>query len=122
MGVMIMKISEVQPGQGKIDVEGLVSEKGEIREFQKFGKVGRVCNAKLQDDSGSISLTLWNEQIDQIQQGAKVRVTNGYAREWQGESQLSTGKFGKLEVLEGGEAPKEEKPSVPEQVDEEVVE
>ncbi len=110
-----MNISEIKPGQGKIDVEGTISDKGDVREFQKFGKVGRVCNAKLKDESGSVAVTLWNEQIDQTQNGAKVKITNGYASEWQGELQLSTGKYGKLEVL-GGEVPE-----IPEEHDEEQV-
>ena len=33
----------------------------------------------------------------------KVKITNGYVSEFQGELQLTTGKFGKLEVLETGE-------------------
>ena len=36
----------------------------------------------------------------------KIHITNGWVGEYQGELQLSTGKFGKLEVV--GEAPAEE--------------
>lgn len=102
-----MKIAELQPKQGNVDIEVEVVEKGDIREFEKFGRSGRVCNAKAKDDSGEIKLSLWNEQIDQVQPGAKVKITNGYVNEWQGEKQLTTGKFGQLEILEEGSAPAE---------------
>lgn len=94
-----MKISEIQERQGKIDVEAEVTEKGEVREFQKFGKEGRVCNAKIKDDSGEVSLVLWNDEIDKISVGDKVKITNGYCNEFRGEKQLTAGRFGNLEVV-----------------------
>ncbi|MBN2112463.1 hypothetical protein JW707_05190 [Candidatus Woesearchaeota archaeon] len=101
-----MEIKDLQPKQGNIEVVGEVIDKGEIREFEKFGKKGRVCNAKIKDATGEITLTLWNEQIDQVNKGDTVHVINGYVNEWQGEMQLTSGKFGKIEVE--GKTPKKE--------------
>jgi len=95
-----MKLSELQARQGNVEVQVEVVKKEEIRTFSKFGKEGRVCNAIVKDASGEMKLSLWNEQIDQVNVGDKVKVTNGYVSEWQGEKQLSTGKFGSLEVVE----------------------
>ena len=95
-----MPIKDLKPRQGNVEVEAVIVDKGEIREFNKFGKAGRVCNAKIKDSTGTIALTLWNEQIEQVHLGDKIKITNGYVNEWQGEMQLTTGKFGKLEVLE----------------------
>jgi len=96
-----MKIEELQPRQGNVEIEAEVIDKGEIRTFEKFGKQGRVCNAKIKDDSGTMTLSLWNEQIDQVNIGSTIKVSNGYVSEYQGEKQLSTGKFGTLEVVDG---------------------
>lgn len=93
-----MEIKDLQPRQGSVEVIGEVIEKGEVREFEKFGKSGRVCNAKIKDASGEIKLSLWNEQIDNVNVGDIVHITNGYVNEWQGEMQLTTGKFGSLEI------------------------
>jgi len=95
-----MAIKDLEVRQGDVDLVIEVVDKGDIREFEKFGKQGRVCNAKVKDESGEISLTLWNEQIDQVNVGDRVHITNGYVSEFQGEKQLTTGKFGKLEVVE----------------------
>src|SRR3989344_41470 len=101
-----MEIVDLKPRQGKIEIVAEVTEKGDVREFNKFGKTGRVCNAKIKDSSGEITLTLWNDDIDNVNVGDKIRIENGYVSEWQGELQLTTGKFGKLEILEKGEEPK----------------
>ena len=85
---------------GPFSVGGDVVEKGDVREFEKFGKTGKVCTAVIKDESGQMNLTLWNEDIDKINVGDKVHVTNGYVNEWQGEMQLTSGKFGKLEVVQ----------------------
>ena len=99
-----MNISEIQVRQGKIDVIGQISDKEEPREFEKFGNKGKVCNATLKDDSGDVKLTLWNDEIDKVNVGDKVKITNGYCSEFQGEKQLTAGKFGNLEVVKEEEA------------------
>ena len=95
-----MKINELKPRMDKVEITAAVAEIGEPREFDKFGKKGRVCNAKISDDSGEVKLTLWNEEIDKVKAGDKVKITNGYVNEFQGEMQLTAGKFGKLEVIQ----------------------
>lgn len=94
-----MEIQDLKANQGKADIVATITEISEPRTFEKFGKPGRVANAKLKDTSGEITLTLWNEQIDQVKVGDKVHITNGWVGEWQGDKQLSTGKFGQLEVV-----------------------
>lgn len=96
-----MQIAELQPKQGNVNLDEVeVTEISPIREFSKFGKAGRVCNATIKDASGSMALTLWNEQIDQVKVGSKLRITDGFVNEWQGVKQLTTGRRGTLEVLD----------------------
>lgn len=99
-----MAIKDLQARQANVNVVAEVIEKGETREFQKFGRTGRVANAKVKDETGEISLTLWNDDIDKVKVGDKIELTNGYVSEWQGEMQLTTGKFGSLRVLDEGSA------------------
>lgn len=95
-----MEIKDLQSNQGNIDLVLLIAKKSASRTFEKFGRPGRVCTATAQDDSGEIKLTLWNEDIDKIEVGDKIHLQNGWCSEYQGEKQLSTGKFGKIEVIE----------------------
>ncbi len=97
-----MQIKDLQPRQGKVEITATVIEKEDARDIATANFSGRVCNAKLQDESGTIKLTLWNDQITQVDNGDKIKIANGYVSEYQGEMQLSTGKFGKLEVVTKG--------------------
>jgi len=108
-----MNIKDLQARQGKVELVGEITEKGQPREFEKFGRSGKVCDSKLKDVSGEIKLSLWNEQVDKVHIGDTVKITNGYVGEWQGELQLSTGKFGQLEVIKSSsDGTKETKKSV----------
>ena len=94
-----MKLNELQAGQGKVDIVVTIVEVKEPRTFNKAGGEGRVANATVEDESGRMTLSLWNEQVAQVKAGDKITITNGYVSEFRGEKQLSTGKFGKLELV-----------------------
>ena len=96
------KISELTVGQGNVEVEGTIKEVGEIRSFNKFGKELSVANGILEDDSGSIRLSLWNEDASRFKSSDKIKVINGYVNEFQGEKQLTSGKFGSIEKIDDG--------------------
>ena len=98
------KISELQVGQGSVEVEATVKELEETKTFNKFGKDLKVRNAVVEDDSASVKLTLWNDDVDKYNVGDKIKITNGYVNEFQGEKQLTAGKFGKIEKVGAGEA------------------
>ncbi len=95
-----LNINELRDGARRVNIEGRVVEKGNTREVQsRYGpETLRVADAVVEDDSGNMKLTLWNEQIDQVQVGDKIRIENGYVTSFKGEIQLNIGKFGKLTV------------------------
>lgn len=91
-----MLINDLKPKQSNFEINAEVIEKESPREFEKFGKKGKVCNAKIKDESGIIKLTLWNEEIDMIKVGDLINIKNGYVSEWNNEKQISIGKFGTM--------------------------
>lgn len=102
----MMEIKDLKPRMGKVEIVVTVKEIFEPREFQKFGKSGKVASAIAVDKTGQVKMSLWNEQVDEVSEGDKVAIKNGYVSEWQGEMQLTTGRFGSLEVV--GEATADE--------------
>ncbi len=96
-----MKIGELQSGMKRVEIEASVVDKGAPRQVKaRFGdEMFNVADAIVQDDSGSIKLTLWNEQIDQVNIGDNIKIENGYVTSFKGEIQLNVGKFGKLSIL-----------------------
>jgi len=91
-----MKIKDVEPNKPVDKLKLEIIEIEEPREFTNFRGSGRVANAKAKDSSGEIKLALWNEQIDKVNVGDKVTIEDGWAKEYRGELQVSTGRFGKL--------------------------
>jgi replication factor A1 len=96
----MVAIKELRDGMKRVDVEGKIVEKGDAREVRsKFkDETYRIVDAVIADESGSIKLTLWNEQIDQVNIGDNVKIENGYVTSFKSEVQLNVGKFGKLSV------------------------
>ena len=84
----------------RVTVEANVVEKGETRQVRSRYKdeTYDVADAVVADETGSIKLTLWNEQIDQVDVGNKVKIENGYVTSWSGQLQLNVGKFGTMTV------------------------
>jgi replication factor A1 len=111
-----MQIKDLKPRMSKVDIVVEVSDIGDAREFSKFGKPGRVATAIAKDETGTVKLTLWNEQIDNVGVGNKVHIKNGFVSEWQGEMQLTTGRMGTIEVVGAQKklGEKEEKKAEPE--------
>jgi len=97
-----MNISELRVGMKNVSVKGRVVEKSETSEvYSRYGyNVHRVVNAKLSDDTGSIKLVLWNEQIDIVNVGDTLQIENGHITQFRGETQLNVGKrYGRLNVI-----------------------
>ena len=101
-----MNVKELKSGQGKVDIQLLVKSVSDVRSFNKYGKELKVANAVGSDDSGEIKISLWNDDITKVNTGDTIQISNGYVSEFNGEKQLSAGKFGKIEVVSGtGAAP-----------------
>jgi replication factor A1 len=93
-------IKDLQDGQKRVSIEAKVVEKSEVREVKsKFkDETYRIVDAVVADETGSIKLTLWNDQINMVNVGDNIKIENGYITSFKGEIQLNVGKFGKLTV------------------------
>ncbi len=96
-----MKLSELKSKQGNVNVEVTVKSIEEPKIINKYGKEIKLANAVVTDGESEIKLTLWNQDVDKVKVGSIVRITNGYVNEFQGEKQLTSGKFGKIEIVDG---------------------
>ena len=95
-----VKICDIKEGDSEINIEAEVMEKSYAREVRsRYGRVLMVADATLKDETGKITLTLWNEQVRQVMVGDKIKIENGYAKSYKNILQLSTGKYGKLTVI-----------------------
>lgn len=95
-----MNIRDLRNGMRRVTVEAKVVEKGEPRQVRSRYKdeTYMVADAVIADETGSIKLTLWNEQIDQVNVDNTVKIENGYVTSFKGEIQLNVGRYGTLTV------------------------
>jgi len=95
-----LKINELKDGMKRVNVIGKVVEKSGVREVTSRYKdeVYRVASATITDGTGNIILTLWNDQIDQVNVNDTVKIENGYITTFRGEIQLNVGRYGTLSV------------------------
>ena len=91
-----LNVKELKSKSAVPEITLEIVSKGEPREFASERGSGKVCNCAAKDETGEISLTLWNEQIDEFGEGDKVKIENGWVSEYKGNVQLSAGKFGKI--------------------------
>jgi replication factor A1 len=95
-----LKINELENGRKNVSIVVRVDEKNEPRQVNSRYKdeTYTVADVVVSDETGTIKLTLWNEQIDQVEVGNTVKIDNGYVSSFRGEIQLNVGKYGTMTV------------------------
>lgn len=94
-----MKISDITRGMSNISIEAKVIDISEPRDVQtRYGKKN-VADALLEDDSGQISLTLWEEKISSVSVGNTIKVSGAFVTSFRDKLQLNIPRNGNIEVV-----------------------
>src|SRR3989344_5590021 len=99
-----LKIREIYAGMKNISTSGKVLRKFEAREFSKENKSGKVCSLIIGDETGTIRLVLWNDQVDSISElneGDTLTLNNIYARDNNGNKEIHLGREGEFSITPG---------------------
>ena len=64
-------VSDLRPKLREVNLKFKVVEKSEPREVtsQKDGSTHKVAEAVIGDETGNIKMTLWDDQIDMLEEG-----------------------------------------------------
>jgi len=103
-----MKIGDLNTYSRRVETIVKVVSKTEPREVTSRAEQSAhsVCEALVGDDTGSVYLTLWDDSIQEVEEGQVLKITNGYVNLFRGSMRLNLGRYGSYEVLE--ESPFEE--------------
>jgi replication factor A1 len=94
------RIKDLKSGMKRVDLEARILEIQKPKSvFTRFGNSATVTNAKVTDETGTIYLSLWNDQIDTVSVGDIIQVENGHVVTFRGERQLRVGKRGHVSVV-----------------------
>jgi replication factor A1 len=101
-----IQIKDLQIGMKRVNLKAKVLEVAKpTLVFTRFGNYASVANALIADETGTVKLCLWNEQIDSISIGDTVQIENASASTFRGERQLRIGKKGILRNVEASSKP-----------------
>ena len=95
------KISDL--GEGKAKFIGKVTGKTDVKEFDTKKGKGQVANVFLADETGSIRLSLWNEQtqyLDEIKKGEVLAISGFVRKDNRGRQEVILGKYGKMKKVD----------------------
>ena len=97
----LVKVETLGPNSREVNVVVKVVSKSEVRNVTgRDYSVHRVADALVGDETGCVVLTLWDENIDKINEEATLRVTNGYVNLFRGNMRLNIGRYGSYQILE----------------------
>ena len=93
------KVGDLTPQSKAVNVTAKVVSKTEIREIPmgRDGSAHKVSDALIGDETGVVYLTLWDDNIEKVNEADTVRIENGYVTLFKGNIRLNIGKYGKLE-------------------------
>jgi len=97
----LIKVEKLGPNSREMNIVVKVVSKSEVRNVTgRDYAVHRVADALVGDETGSVVLTLWDENIDKINEEATLRITNGYVNLFRGNMRLNIGRYGSYQILE----------------------
>lgn len=101
-----VKLSDVRPYQNRFRVVFKVIEKTDEREVgnkNSPGETHRLSNIMVADDSASIVLTAWDDDIDLLEPGRYYSLANGYVNIFRDSMRLARGRYGDFAEVEDAE-------------------
>jgi replication factor A1 len=97
-----VKVGELTPTSRAVNVIAKTVSKSEVRSIAsgRDGAPHRVCDALVGDETGCVYLTLWDDNIEKVNEGDTVSIKNGYVNLFRGNMRLNVGRYGTLEIAE----------------------
>lgn len=104
-----LEIRNVVPLIRDLKLSGRIVSISDIKEFESKGRMGKVVSVVLGDATGTIRLTLWDEQtelVDRLEPGMAVETFGAYTRKNQiSGTEIRLGKKGGIKILEDSNLP-----------------
>jgi replication factor A1 len=95
--VVWSKVKELTQDSKSVNINVKVVSAGEEREIaSKFGGNRRLKEFTVGDDTGTVVMTLWEDQVNLANEGDTVAIENGYITIVRGNMRLNIGKYGKF--------------------------
>ncbi len=92
-----LTVEELDAESDDVEITGTIKRLPTPRAVSTQYGQKRITTVVFEDETGEIDLTLWEEEIDAIEEGADVKIEGAYVREWADDIQLNIGRDGAIE-------------------------
>lgn len=93
---MFIKAKDVRKDMSNISIKGKIISIEEEKRINTINGEARIARAIIEDETGRITITLWNEQIKRARIGSMVEVQRAYVVSYKGNISLNVPKNGKI--------------------------
>ncbi|MFQ6080834.1 MAG: hypothetical protein ACE5OW_04095 [Candidatus Bathyarchaeia archaeon] len=92
-----MNIRDLKPGMNHVNIRVKVLSISEPKQITTgTGIEHEILETKVEDETGSIALVLWDEKVIPIKVGDALQIENGFVTSFKGEWRINVGKYGKV--------------------------
>lgn len=102
-----MTVADLKPDRPVVRLDLIVLRRYPRRMVTGTKYTGAMAAACARDRTGVVGLVLWGEDVDNVRPGTSIRLVRGWCTERDGSLVVSTGRNGRLLLLDA--------PGVPEQ-------
>jgi replication factor A1 len=97
-----MKVEELKPRTRQIELHFQVASIGEQREVvsRRDGSTHNLVEVVVGDETGTVIMTLWDDDIGKVEEGKTYKLENGYTTLFRGTIRLNSGRYGTIEELD----------------------
>jgi replication factor A1 len=108
----MVKVDDLSPASKRVNIVVKVLDVGEPKEVpSKMGGSRTLAEARVGDETGTVLMTLWQDQIEQVSPGDVLLIDNGFMSLVRGHLRLNVGRYGSMSTVD------EDIPEVKEDVD-----
>jgi len=92
-----LNIRDLKPGMSSVNIRVTVSEILKPKQIiTGKGVEHEILEAKVEDETGAITLVLWNEKILPLKVGDVLQIGNGFMTSFKGDWKINVGKYGEI--------------------------
>ena len=95
-----MNIRDLKPGMSSVNIKVAVSNISKRKHITTGkGIEHEILEVGVEDETGMMTLVLWDEKIIPLEVGDVLRIENGFVTSFKGEWRINVGKYGEIAKL-----------------------
>jgi len=92
-----LNICDLKPGMSRVNIKVKVVSTAEVQQVTTGrGIEHEIHESKVEDETGSVTLVLWDDKILPLKAGDLLQIENGFVTSFKGDWRINVGKYGEI--------------------------